>query len=43
MAPIRRILKLAAAVIAFVLYVWFAAVRAVPSVKRRKAIRRALR
>jgi hypothetical protein len=43
MAPVRRILKLAAAVLGFALYVWFAAVRAVPSVKRRKARRRALR
>jgi hypothetical protein len=43
MASVRRILKLAAAAFAFLLYVWFAAVRAVPSVKRRKARRRALR
>jgi hypothetical protein len=43
MAPIRRILKLAAAGLGFALYVWFAAVRAAPSVKRRKARRRAMR
>jgi hypothetical protein len=43
MAFVRRILKLAAAAVAFVLYVWFTAVRAVPSVKRRKARRRAMR
>jgi len=38
---VRRILKLAAAGVAFVLYVWVAAVRATPAVKRRKARRRA--
>jgi hypothetical protein len=38
---VRRILKLAAAAVAFVLYVWLAAVRAAPAVKRRKARRRA--
>jgi len=43
MPPVRRILKLAAGVVGFALYVWFAAVRAVPSVKRRKASRRAMR
>jgi hypothetical protein len=43
MPPVRRILKLAAAVVGFVLYVWVAAVRAAPSVKRRKARRRASR
>jgi hypothetical protein len=36
----RRIVKLAAAAVAFVLYVWFAAVRATPAVKRCKARRR---
>ena len=36
---VRRILRLAAAAAAFVLYVWFAAVRATPAVKRRKARR----
>jgi hypothetical protein len=35
-----RLLKLAAAAVAGVLYVWFAAVRNVPRVKRRKALRR---
>jgi hypothetical protein len=43
MPPVRRILKLAAGVVGFALYIWFAAVRAVPSVKRRKASRRAMR
>jgi len=43
MPPIRRILRLAGAALAFMLYVWFAAVRAVPAVKRRKALRRAMR
>jgi hypothetical protein len=38
---VRRIVKLAAAAVAFVLYVWFAAVRATPAVKRRKEERRA--
>jgi hypothetical protein len=41
MTTIRRLLKLAAALIAFAVYVWFAAVRALPTVKRRKAARRA--
>ena len=40
MAFVRRILKLAAGLLAFLTYVWFAAVRAVPGVKRRKAQRR---
>ena len=40
MPPVRRILKLVAAAFAFVLYVWFAAVRATPGVKARKARRR---
>jgi hypothetical protein len=43
MTLIRRILKLFAAAVAFALYVWFAAVRAVPGVRRRKALRRAAR
>jgi hypothetical protein len=42
-AFVRRILKLAGAALAFAAYVWFAAVRAVPAVKRRKAARRAAR
>jgi hypothetical protein len=37
---VRRILKLAAASVAFVLYLWYAAVRAAPRVKARKARRR---
>jgi hypothetical protein len=40
MTLVRRILKLAAATLAFATYVWFAAVRAVPRVKARKARRR---
>jgi hypothetical protein len=38
-ARIRRILKLTAAVFGFLLYVWYAAVRLAPSVKRRKRLR----
>jgi hypothetical protein len=41
MTTVRRVLKLAAASVAFGLYVWFAAVRAVPAIRRRKAARRA--
>jgi hypothetical protein len=41
MMLIRRIVKLYVAALALVTYVWFAAVRATPSVKRRKALRRA--
>jgi hypothetical protein len=37
MVLVRRILKLLGAGLAFGVYVWFAAVRAVPRVKRRKA------
>ena len=40
MTRVRRILKLTGAAFAFVLYVWFAAVRSVPDVKARKARRR---
>jgi hypothetical protein len=43
MALVRRILKLAAALLAFLTYVWIAAVRAVPGVKRRKEARRRAR
>jgi hypothetical protein len=39
MPPIRRILQGIVAVVGGVLYVWFAAVRAVPRVKRRKLAR----
>jgi hypothetical protein len=37
---IKRIALAAGAVVGGLLYVWFAAVRAVPLVKRRKALRR---
>jgi hypothetical protein len=40
---VRRILKLVAASAAFLLYVWFAAVRAAPRIRQRKALRRAAR
>jgi hypothetical protein len=40
---VRRLLKLLAATFAFAVYVWFAAVRLAPRVKRRKAARRARR
>jgi hypothetical protein len=40
---IKRLLKLAAALVAFLVYVWFAAVRSLPYVKRRKALRRQAR
>jgi len=43
MGTIRRIALAVGAVVAALLYVWFAAVRAVPLVKRRKAQRRARR
>ncbi len=43
MALVRRALRILGAAVALLLYVWFAAVRAVPSVKRRKARRRAAR
>jgi hypothetical protein len=43
MARVRMILKLAAAALAFLTYVWYAAVRHAPAVKRRKAARRAAR
>jgi hypothetical protein len=42
MAPIKRILRLAAALLALLTYVWVAAVRATPLIKRRKARKRAL-
>jgi hypothetical protein len=41
MARIRRLLRLAAGALAFLLYVWFAAVRFAPRAKRRKARRAA--
>jgi hypothetical protein len=40
MPPVRRILKLFGAALAFAVYVWFAAVRYAPGVKARKARRR---
>jgi hypothetical protein len=40
---LKRIVALAAAVGGAILYVWFAAVRAVPAVRRRKAAARAAR
>jgi hypothetical protein len=39
----KRILRIAALVLAGVVYVWFAAVRAVPGIRRRKAEARAAR
>jgi hypothetical protein len=41
MSLVRRILKALAAALAFAVYVWFAAVRLAPAVRRRKAERRA--
>ena len=41
MALVRRTFKLMLAALAFGTYVWFAAVRYVPVVKKRKARRRA--
>lgn len=43
MTLVRRILRLLSAALAFGTYVWFAAVRYAPGVKRRKARRRRLR
>ena len=43
MRTVKRIALAVGAVFGAVLYVWFAAVRAVPIVKRRKAARRAER
>jgi len=37
---VRRILKLLSAMLAFAVYVWFAAVRLAPEAKRRKAAKR---
>lgn len=41
MALVSRVLKALAAVAALAVYVWFAAVRSLPRVRRRKARRRA--
>ena len=43
MSFVGRILKVLAAVLAFVVYVWFAAVRGVPAARRRRAAKRAAR
>jgi hypothetical protein len=43
MTLVRRILRLLGAALAFAVYVWFEAVRLAPSIKRRKAARRARR
>jgi hypothetical protein len=43
MTLVRRVLRAAAALVAFLLYVWVAAVRNVGRVKRRKALRRGRR
>ena len=40
MARVRLILKALGAALAFLVYVWFAAVRLTPAVRRRKAARR---
>jgi hypothetical protein len=41
MVRIRRLLMLATGAVAFLLYVWYEAVRYVPTVKRRKRASRA--
>jgi hypothetical protein len=43
MPPVGRILKAFAAFVAFLVYVWVAAVRGVPAAKRRRAAKRAAR
>ena len=43
MPPVGRILKAFAGVLAFLVYVWVAAVRGVPAAKRRRAAKRAAR
>jgi hypothetical protein len=40
---VKLLLKIALGALAYVLYVWIAAVRGTPQVKRRKARRRAAR
>jgi hypothetical protein len=40
---VRRILKVLAATVAFLVYVWIAAVRGVPAARRRRAAKRAAR
>jgi hypothetical protein len=41
MKRIRRLLRLAAAALGVLLYLWYAAVRLAPGVKRRKRAKRA--
>lgn len=43
MPPLKRLLQLVAAVLAYAVYVWIAAVRGVPAAKRRRAAKRAVR
>jgi hypothetical protein len=43
MGLVRRILAAVGVVLGFATYVWIAAVRAVPAIKRRKAARRGAR
>jgi hypothetical protein len=42
MRLVKRVVRAVAALTAFALYVWYAAVRSTPEVKRRKARMRAL-
>jgi hypothetical protein len=42
MPRIRRLLKVAGVAFASLLYVWYAAVRSTPRVKRRKRMRRSV-
>ena len=42
MRVVKRVVRVAAGLTAFLLYVWYAAVRLTPEVKRRKARMRAL-
>jgi hypothetical protein len=43
MSLVGRILRILAAVLAFLVYVWIAAVRGVPAARRRRAAKRAAR
>jgi hypothetical protein len=43
MPPLARLAKIAASAVGFLTYVWFAAVRFAPQVKRRKEARHAAR
>jgi hypothetical protein len=43
MGGVTRLLRLAGGLLAFLFYVWVAAVRSVPRIKRRKARRRSTR